>query len=256
MNYTTIPVLDFDGVICDSAVETGISGWKAARQIWPKMADVTPDSNFLDQFRAVRPMLETGYEAILIVRLLYLGESAETLLKAYHAKTQALLAAEKLEIKFLKQLFGATRDQWIANDMDDWIQMNPLFNGVADKLQRLNQASVWYIVTTKQERFVKQILTCHQIHLADERLLGLERNLSKEGMLMHIMARHPDASLILVEDRLPTLQDVARNTNLHNVKLLLASWGYNTEQEKQSLVSEPIELLTLENFLEFPAQSS
>jgi len=34
--------LDFDGVICDSAVETGITGWKSACTLWQGMPETIP----------------------------------------------------------------------------------------------------------------------------------------------------------------------------------------------------------------------
>jgi phosphoglycolate phosphatase-like HAD superfamily hydrolase len=249
MTTNDIYVLDFDGVICDSAIETGISGWKAASQIWPDMPTEIPDPSLLNQFRCVRPILETGYEAILIIRLLYLGQSVNAIMADYAQKTKSLLIESNHDITFLKQLFGRTRDEWIATDLDDWIQKNPLFPGMAEKLQQLTSRKTWYIVTTKQERFVKQILAKHQIHIPNDRLFGLERLMGKEDMLIHIMERHPENPLILVEDRLQTLMDVSKNSNLQEVKCLLASWGYNTLEEKQGLQPGPIELLALENFL-------
>jgi phosphoglycolate phosphatase-like HAD superfamily hydrolase len=194
-------------------------------------------------------MLETGYEAILIIRLLYLGESADVLINDYANKTQSLLISSKQDIKVLKQLFGATRDQWIENDLTDWISMNPLFSGVAEKLKRLEAQGPWYIVTTKQERFVQQILSSYQINIPDNRLFGLERNMGKEDILVNLLDKHPNNRLVLVEDRLPTLIGVSKNAKLQSIKLLLASWGYNTQEEKQGLESGPIELLALEKFL-------
>ncbi len=249
MENTGIYVLDFDGVICDSVIETGISGWKAAAHIWDDMPAAFPGQDLHNRFRCLRPFLETGYEAILIIRLLYSGEKVDAIMADYADKTQSLLASSKLDINYLKQLFGKTRDQWIEDALDDWISMNPLFDGVAEKLNNLGKHSTWYIVTTKQERFVKKILDTHNIHIPDDRLFGLEHNMSKEDMLINIMEKHPQDQLILVEDRLPTLWDVANNPKLQEVKLLLASWGYNTLEEKQSLDSGPIELITLENFL-------
>ena len=249
MQNKTIYVLDFDGVICDSAIETGMSGWKAASLIWSDMPADMPEYHLLDKFRQVRPLLETGYEAILIIRLLYLGETVDAILADYTHKTQTLLADSKHNIQSLKHMFGATRDQWIEDSIDDWIAKNPLFLGMAEKLHRLEKNSPWYIVTTKQERFVNQILAKHQIHIGNDRLYGLESMMSKEDMLIHIMDKHPGHPFILVEDRLQTLVDVSKNAKLQEVKLGLASWGYNTQEEKQGLKPGPIELLALENFL-------
>jgi hypothetical protein len=139
MENTGIYVLDFDGVICDSVIETGISGWKAAAHIWDDMPAAFPGQELHDQFRCLRPFLETGYEAILIIRLLFLGEKADAIMADYADKTQSLLDSSKLGIKYLKQLFGRTRDQWIEDSLDGWISMNPLFPGVAEKLNNLEK---------------------------------------------------------------------------------------------------------------------
>ena len=78
MKKSVIYALDFDGVICDSAIETGITGWKAAIQIWPDMKAPLPSTELINQFRLARPVIETGFEAILIMRLLYLGQSIDS----------------------------------------------------------------------------------------------------------------------------------------------------------------------------------
>ena len=136
MNNSIIYALDFDGVICDSAVETAITGWKAAGSIWGDMPKEVPQA-MIDRFRLIRPNIETGYEAILAMRLLYLGETIESIHSGYGDKIQALLKEAQVTVDDLKKLFGETRDVWIANDLADWVMMNPLFDGVATKLRKL-----------------------------------------------------------------------------------------------------------------------
>ena len=91
MTHSTIYALDFDGVICDSAVETAITGWKAAGTLWGDMPTAAPQA-IIEQFRLIRPMIETGYEAILAMRLLYLEESIEAICNDYGDKIQRLLS--------------------------------------------------------------------------------------------------------------------------------------------------------------------
>ena len=60
-----ILALDFDGVLCDSARETAVSAWRAGSGLWPEdMHGAEPPENMIRQFTAVRPYLETGYQAI------------------------------------------------------------------------------------------------------------------------------------------------------------------------------------------------
>ena len=248
MKNTTVYALDFDGVICDSAVETAITGWKAACTIWDDMPQtVSPEK--ITQFRDIRPIIETGYEAILAMRLLYLDVSIADIYGDYVNKMQTLSAAAQVSIDDLKRLFGETRDNWIAMDVSDWVKMNPLFDGVAEKLSRLGQTCDWYIVTTKQERFVQRILEANSIILPDERIFGLDRNMSKVEVLRWLSQTHPNTTIYFVEDRLPTLMNVLNSEGLSMVKPLFALWGYNTAEDKVLSAKQPILSLQLEDFL-------
>lgn len=248
MKHSILYALDFDGVICDSAVETAITGWKAANQIWGDMPEAVPQA-MVDQFRLVRPVIETGYEAILAMRLLHLGESPETIISGYASKIDTLLQQAQVTPDDLKRLFGATRDAWIANDLADWINMNPLFSGVAEKLQQLEQQASWLIITTKQERFVKQILQANDIDLADDKIFGLDRNMSKPEVLTQLLKTHPDNTIYFVEDRLPTLLNVKKIELLANVNLIFALWGYNTADDKAIAAQQGLIGQGLEDFL-------
>lgn len=240
--------LDFDGVICDSAVETGITGWKAASKLWDDMPKEVPEA-MIEQFRLVRPIIETGFEAILAMRLLYLEESVESIYTQYSEKTQNLLHDAQVSADELKRLFGEIRDSWIENDLPGWIEKNPLFPGVAEKLRRLGQEYDWFVITTKQERFVKQILKANVIDLQAERIYGLDRNMNKTEVLQSLLATHPNKTIYFVEDRLPTLLNVLKKDNLNHVKLIFALWGYNTIEDKRLAAQHTFDLQMLEDFL-------
>lgn len=227
--------LDFDGVICDSAIETGITGWKVAHQIWPEMPS-QPLEKMIALFRQVRPAMETGYEAILIMRLLFEGISPTLLLADFSTKIAKIIAQNQLAITDLKQQFGKARDHWIANDPDEWIAMNPLFDGFAEMLRQIEPEQC-YIITTKQERFVRKILEANNIVLPASHIFGLDRKLSKRQILTDLLTLHPDQTILFVEDRLPTLINIINDRHLKSVLLFFANWGYNTEQDKQRILN-------------------
>ncbi len=249
MKKPIIYALDFDGVICDSAIETGVSAWKSAAKLWGDISSPLPTPELLEKFRQVRPIMGTGYESILIIRLLHDGETVEAIMDDYHAKTQKVIEDAGLNIGSLKKLFGETRDSWIEDDLDGWIDMNPLFSGIAEKLQHLSEHAVWYIVTTKQERFVKYILSANQIELSGDRMFGLDRNMTKEEVLIDLAKKHAQERIYFVEDMLASLLKVLNNDKLESVKLFLALWGYNTAQDKLDAEIQAIELIDIDNFL-------
>ena len=251
MEQNIIYALDFDGVLCDSVLETGISAWKAAIQIWDDFSEDLPTAEQLEQFRQIRPMMGTGYEAILVIRLLNNGETVEVIMNDYQAKTQKVMNDSGLTIDSLKKLFGETRDQWIEEDLDGWVEMNPLFPGIAERLHNLSNQGIWYIITTKQERFVKQILKANQIELSGEMIFGLDRNMSKEAILEDLVSKHLQQQIYFVEDMLPTLLRIRGRDKLQTVKLFLALWGYSTAQDKVNAKGHTIELINIDSFLYF-----
>jgi phosphoglycolate phosphatase-like HAD superfamily hydrolase len=225
-----IYALDFDGVICDSAIETGITGWKVASELWPDMPSAPP-SDILEKFRQVRPVMETGYEAILIMRKLFEGIEPRVLLEQFNLQIKTIIRRDEIDIDGLKRRFGDMRDKWILDDLEQWILMNPLFIGLADKLRKINPQNV-YIITTKQERFVSQILKVNNIVFPYKHIYGLDRNLSKQQVLADLLRLHYQQDILFVEDRLPTLLNAISDDRLSEVQLFFADWGYNSEQDK------------------------
>jgi len=247
MSKSPLYALDFDGVICDSALETSITAWKAAREyLWPKMPEAIPEE-LIAQFKHVRPALETGYEAILIVRLLFEGLSPEALLTEYSHRIEGIIRRDQLDIDRLKQRFGNTRDKWIAKDLENWLKMNPFFPGIQQKLASINSDDC-FIITTKQERFVDQILSANNISIPNQHIYGLDRQLSKQQVLRQLQNDYPDRTILFVEDRLPTLINVMNDHDLKEVQLLLADWGYNTEHDKESIKALNIPSISLIEF--------
>ncbi len=250
MKQSVIYALDFDGVICDSALETGISGWKAAFKLWDDFKEPLPSQQVIGNFRMVRPIMGTGYEAILINKMLHDGVSVESILKDFDTQKNELIKASNLNIAALKKLYGDTRDAWIRDDLDDWVKHNPLFPGIAEKLQGLTKRGLWYIITTKQERFVKQILSANNVQIANERIFGLDRKMSKQAVLIDLLIEHPEQTIYFVEDMLSSLLKVKSNNQLQSVKLLFAPWGYNTAQDRLYAKNLNIERVHFADFLE------
>lgn len=244
MSKMPLWALDFDGVICDSAIETGLSGWAVATSYWPEMPHQCP-AEMLSAFREVRPVMETGYEAILIMRLLFEGVSAAGLLAAFEPQLDALIEREQLSRQDLKARFGTYRDHWINNDLESWIARNPLFEGIRNCLQAM-AANDWLIITTKQQRFVEYILKANAIE-RPAAIYGLEDGRSKPAILSALNAESPDQPIVFVEDRLPTLNKVMQESDLDTIELWLAEWGYNTSQDKAAArTSERLQLKSLD----------
>ncbi|MCK5903157.1 MAG: hypothetical protein KAG28_08395 [Cocleimonas sp.] len=129
------------------------------------------------------------------MRLLYQGLSTEYIRQDYSKILKNLAQQNNLTLTELKHCFATTRDQWITNDRHDWLSVTPLFKGIASKLARLHNKT-WYIVTTKQERFVQERLQAHQLSINEHAIYGMDRQINKQQVLQQLIQQHPNQPLI------------------------------------------------------------
>nr|KJB22338.1 hypothetical protein B456_004G042000 [Gossypium raimondii] len=236
--------LDFDGVLCDSCGESSISAVKAAKVRWPALfdgVDSVLEDWIVDQMHIVRPVVETGYENLLLVRLLVEsrlpsirkssvaeGLTVEDILENW-SKIKPVIMEEWDENRdALIDLFGKVRDEWMDNDLATWIGANRFYPGVPDALKF--SSSTIYIVTTKQSRFADALLReLAGVTIPPERIYGLGTG--------------------FVEDRLATLKNVIKEPELDGWNLYLGDWGYNTQKEREEAANiSRIQLLQLSDF--------
>jgi len=236
--------LDFDGVLCDSARETGITGWKAAATLWWDIREALPPQPLLERYCRARPVIETGYQTILMMRLLKDGEDPEALLETFPHRLQEVVERSGTDIAGLKRLYGAVRDRWLQEDPQGWLSLSPLYPGTSRALNALLSGIDCYIVTTKQERFVARLLEHNGVRFDAGHIFGLDRGMSKEAVVCRLMAHHPGRPIHLVEDRLATLKRFLARPDLAVIRLHMACWGYNTEAERREAMGLKIHLLT------------
>lgn len=233
--------LDFDGVLCDSVNEAGVTAWRAGRDFWPEAPGVEPPPAHLQRFIRLRPLVETGYQTLLLMGLIHKGLSDEIIARQFPDRCQQLLDEWGISAADCAERFGSARDAWIATDMDDWLGRQRPYPLVIDAFTAALASHPLFIVTTKQERFVAALLAGWGIGFASERIFGLERGKPKEAVLAELSQQPQwrDACWHFVEDRLATLERVAGYEGLAAVKLYLADWGYNTRADRERARAHP-----------------
>ncbi|KAL2330283.1 hypothetical protein Fmac_017864 [Flemingia macrophylla] len=136
--------LDFDGIICDSCGESSLSALKAAKVRWPGLFDGVDSATedwIIDQMHTVRPVVETGYENVLLVRLLLEsripsvrkssclckvaeGLTVEGILENWSKLKPVIMEEWGEDRDALVDLFGKVRDEWLEKDFATWIGAN------------------------------------------------------------------------------------------------------------------------------------
>jgi phosphoglycolate phosphatase-like HAD superfamily hydrolase len=251
VNSPTILALDFDGVICDGLIEYFEVAWRTYCQIWSSVHDTPPDDLAL-RFYRLRPVIETGWEMPVLIKALIDGFSDDKILREWVNMTPGILTADHLESKEIMKKLDGLRDEWIATDLDGWLSLHKFYPGVIEKLKITIQSGVQlYIVTTKEGRFVKQLLQQEGVNLPDTAIFGKEVKRPKYETLRELIAKaeNKPVHLWFVEDRLKTLELVKQQSDLENVELFLADWGYNTQPEREAGQNDDrIRVISLDQF--------
>ena len=250
-NSPTILALDFDGVVCDGLIEYFEVAWLTYCQIWSPVDDTLPDDLAL-RFYRLRPVIETGWEMPVLIKALIAGFSDAQILQSWTTITAEILAANNLEAKAVSTQLDNLRDEWIEKDLDGWLSLHRFYPGVIERLKITLETEVQlYIVTTKEGRFVKQLLQQEGVNLPSENIFGKEVKCPKYATLRELIkkANTQTVNLWFVEDRLKTLQLVQQQSDLNHVKLFLADWGYNTQLERETGKNDSrIQLISLSHF--------
>ncbi|KAK9800246.1 hypothetical protein WJX73_005837 [Symbiochloris irregularis] len=237
---SSVWAFDFDGVICDSVGESSVSAWKAATKLWPDIFSSSDASarkeHILKDMEYVRPVVETGYENLVQIRCLLEGVSPDKILNDWHTVLPEYMQKWGVERAKLVELFGGTRDEWMASDLKGWLHMNRFYPNAPELLQHTIDQHETYIVTTKQARFTHSLLNeMAGVPFSQDRIYSTaETGQPKSAVLTMLQERHPDRQYHFVEDKLGTLDKVCKVAELDHWHLYLVDWGYNTEQERST----------------------
>jgi phosphoglycolate phosphatase-like HAD superfamily hydrolase len=248
----TLLALDFDGVICDTVREGCRSAWQVCREFVPLNGDAPPPE-IAALFVRLRPVVEHGWEFPVLALAILDGIPEARIWDAFQTECRAqVLEKYRVTPRELAARFDAVRDRTIARSLDDWLADQWLYPGMAERLRAILAAGIaTYVVTTKEGRFAHTLLQTHGVVMPIERVWGKERARSKPALLRVLAGLHGVAyrDLWFVEDRLKTLQAVARETDLADVGLYLALWGYVMPTDGADAAGDPrVVPLTLERF--------
>lgn len=237
---------DFDGVICDSARETAMTAWRAAHGLWPDSIGPQANEEDLARFCRLRPVIETGYENVLLVGLVARGVDDDAILGDFQRLRDALMGAEGLDRADLRRRFGQARDAWLGGDPESWLDAQGFFPGVVAAINALDAPRC--IITTKEERFTRVLVARAGLRVPVDRIYALEsfEGGGKDSVLVRLSRERPGARVHFFEDRYETLD---RTRGVPGARLYLVDWGYNTAAERARASADPdIQVLDLDGF--------
>ena len=239
---------DFDGVVVDSARETGLAAHKTLTELKLDIGAERDVDEVLGAFVRARPVLETGWEAVLMLWLIAVeGATADDLLRDFQAtgKDHALARIGRSQDDIMAA-FHQARQAWIRADRAGWLAAHKFYDATVAAVKELvRRGDRVYIITTKSAEFAVELLAHAGIAIPPENIYGLGSG-KKHDVLAQVLSHTGAASAVFVEDRLKTLEQV-QQCGTADVKrctrLLLAAWGYNTEDHRKAAVDAGIEVV-------------
>jgi len=234
---------DFDGVIGDSVDESSEAAWRHAKERWPELDLGSSAEPFLAPMRKVRPVVETGWENTVLIRILAESGTEDSLinsiLPSWEEMRNMRVQEWGLDPREMIREYGEVRDRWIAADQVGWLGRNRAYDGVTDVMQAMMRGGAEvFVITTKQKRFCAALLKDFGLHFPEEKLFALEDG-PKTEVLLGLLQRPAlkGRTFHFIEDKLGTLKKVSALPDLSEIKLHLVDWGYNTESDRSSVRS-------------------
>jgi phosphoglycolate phosphatase-like HAD superfamily hydrolase len=246
----TILALDFDGVLCDGLLEYFQVAWRAYCQLW-QPANFNPPDGLADRFYRLRPVVEVGWEMPVLIHALLIGIAETEIERNWGAIAPGLVTATHFDAQTLGRTVDQLRDDWIATDPNGWLGLHRFYPGVIERLREVSASSVYpVIISTKEGRFIRQLLQQQGIELSNTQIIGKESQRPKHQVLRELISQAGDlAAIWFVEDRLKTLHSIQQQPDLDAIGLYLADWGYNTLAERAAASQDSrIHLLAIATF--------
>ncbi|MGD1855112.1 MAG: HAD family hydrolase [Leptolyngbyaceae cyanobacterium] len=180
---------DFDGVICDGLIEYFQTAWRAYCKLF-KPENLEPPAGLAEKFYPLRPVIETGWEMPMLLRALIAGKTDAEIVAGWPEMALPFLDEANLERSEAAKILDGERDRWIATDLDNWLAQHRFYPNMLAVLQNSLEKRPTYIVSTKEGRFIQQLLKQSGVAMPPDKILGKEVKRPKYETLRLLTARH------------------------------------------------------------------
>jgi len=233
-------VTDFDGVICDSAWESVLTGYNMYNRMQPPggqritSLEEIPRTIQLE-FRRLRAYLHGAEDFLPIMRAVHSG-------RPIHCEADFNFfrdnSPEQLELS--KKLFYTERDYLRQNEKSLWLDLNPFFPGIGEEFAKLHPFENVHILTTKRCEDVTEILHHNGIEFPEEQINAVDT--SRKFSRLNDIARRTGFELqdvIYIEDQINFLPPALAA----GAKVYLAGWGYVSPEQRDIAEAHSIPII-------------
>jgi phosphoglycolate phosphatase-like HAD superfamily hydrolase len=232
----TLVFLDFDGVICDSALECLVSSWEAYFRDHGRDAPKAVPVDLKERFLALRPYVRSGEDFMLCQQILHEGPAV-----ASQEDFDRLASSNgPTALSHLRETFYTARARLLKEERTHWIRLNRLYPWVAARLPRWAASPCAYILSTKRPQYIDEILRASGIAFPTSRILFSEKD-KKGARIEELLERRGRKGAVIVDDQIDHLAAIRRSSA--RISVYLAAWGY---VKPEWLIDCPIPVLQMD----------
>lgn len=237
-------VLDFDGVLFDSAGEAFAVARKTFLELRPRSAIAGRDERALFQaFLEVMPLGNGAADYGAALAMLDEGP-----LPASQEDYDARFARQDADwIRLFRNRFYEIRHEWAEGSPREWCALTHPYPRFVELLQRRRGDACYAIATAKDRPSVDRLLEAYALTdlFPAELILDREMGPDKRAHLVELKRRLelPPQELTFVDDKVSHLDTVASL----GVRCALAAWGYNSAREHRLARSRGHDVCSLED---------
>jgi phosphoglycolate phosphatase-like HAD superfamily hydrolase len=211
--------LDFDGVICDSLLETMVSSWLGYYLLRRERQPSAMPASLREDFAGLRPYVRAGEDFILIHELI----AAKVPVRSQAEFDEQLAQRGERLIRRYRESFYQARGDLLTREREYWMALNRLYPHVVRHLADWIPSPALFILSTKRADFIVEILKNKGIPMDPKRVLSCAAREKKDTILRNLADRGLSKALF-IDDQIDHLApEEARDPRILG---LLASWGY------------------------------
>jgi len=250
-SYKRIIVWDVDGVIVDSARETYVVSLESLKRHEKEIKEVFGSGMkeySYEEFYLDRPFVKKAYEYFLhVFSRSFMNKRADQLSdqerKDFYIKYKSLLER-------LTETFYSVRKEFQDKDMRSWYELNPVYKGIPEAMQRLKDMGFEFIVmSSKDKASIWSLFVHHGLskHFDENMVFDKTTGKDRQEQMMSVLKKVGTEKEFIIIDDLPEQLAISKTMmEGKKVQYIGAKWGYGAGWERYSfvrIVEKPEDLL-------------
>ena len=215
---STLLVLDFDGVICDSVEECFVSSWEARFRLHGGEDPVPPPpAGGLAAFARMRPFVRNGEDFLVILEAVGRGIAVGSQ-AAFDALAEEI---GPLVLADFKARFYDARERLLAEERGRWLRMNRVYpHARAALLAAAGAGLALRILSTKRPPYIIEILSANGVAFPPQHVCHTTG--PKVPVVRELLAASGCARAVFIDDQV----DYLAGLDDPRIEGRLAAWGY------------------------------